>query len=512
MNLTPISSSDASRRPILLWTGLALVILIAHGLLFKFVSDDAFITFRYARNLVAGHGLVFNPGYQVEGYSNLLWVLLSAASQKVGLPALFFARMAGATAMAGLLLLLPGLTTFLLNRGNDHITFLRNRYSGIAAQFLVAGSGAMACWMFSGLETPLFAFLVVWGWHSALHRRTTMAGIVGLLLVLTRPEGIALGLIFSTWSLIPSGELHQAGSRRFVRWLGPAIFVMGTIIFFFWRHSYFGYWLPNTYYAKTGNLADHLKFGLTYNLNFLRFYGLPMVVAIVLATVRRGLNIDRIIDAALSVGLVLFWFSYTTIIGGDGLGMFRFMVPIIPIMTTLTVAVLAGSGWMRRPTTAMAVTIVLALALLPASFLGKERQLVSTHMSEANLGGWILAGDAMARLLPPGGTIALGPAGYIPWKTNMKTWDFNGLFDPEMAHTKSDSFDALAILAHRPDYILIGNVDVTNEQRSELIVPLDKEADLVTHPNFGKYYEQVSLDIGGGKHLQMFMRRALLDN
>ena len=40
-----------------------------------FLCDDAFISFRYARNLLEGHGLVFNPGEYVEGYSNFLWTL-----------------------------------------------------------------------------------------------------------------------------------------------------------------------------------------------------------------------------------------------------------------------------------------------------------------------------------------------------------------------------------------------------------------------------------------------------
>ena len=42
-----------------------LVALIAlhvlHVLRYNFVSDDAFISLRYAANLLAGHGLVFNP-------------------------------------------------------------------------------------------------------------------------------------------------------------------------------------------------------------------------------------------------------------------------------------------------------------------------------------------------------------------------------------------------------------------------------------------------------------------
>src|SRR5438093_6967987 len=43
------------------------------------VVDDVFISFRYAGNLVSGHGLVFNPGERVEGFSNPLWTLLLAA-------------------------------------------------------------------------------------------------------------------------------------------------------------------------------------------------------------------------------------------------------------------------------------------------------------------------------------------------------------------------------------------------------------------------------------------------
>ena len=44
-----------------------------------FLCDDAFISFRYVRNLLAGHGLVFNPGEYVEGYTNFLWIVELAA-------------------------------------------------------------------------------------------------------------------------------------------------------------------------------------------------------------------------------------------------------------------------------------------------------------------------------------------------------------------------------------------------------------------------------------------------
>ncbi|NLA36221.1 MAG: hypothetical protein GX868_11145, partial [Actinobacteria bacterium] len=41
--------------------------------IFRYVQDDAFITFRYARMAAQDHGLVLNPGDRVEGYTNFLW-------------------------------------------------------------------------------------------------------------------------------------------------------------------------------------------------------------------------------------------------------------------------------------------------------------------------------------------------------------------------------------------------------------------------------------------------------
>ena len=46
--------------------------------------DDVFISLRYAENLAAGRGLVFNPGERVEGYSNFAWTVLLAVPAWLG--------------------------------------------------------------------------------------------------------------------------------------------------------------------------------------------------------------------------------------------------------------------------------------------------------------------------------------------------------------------------------------------------------------------------------------------
>src|SRR3954447_8208454 len=46
--------------------------------------DDSTISMQYARNLADGHGLVWNAGEHVEGYSNLLWTLWMSLVHVVG--------------------------------------------------------------------------------------------------------------------------------------------------------------------------------------------------------------------------------------------------------------------------------------------------------------------------------------------------------------------------------------------------------------------------------------------
>ena len=84
---------------------LALLLFTVNVAGLYFLIDDAFISFRYARNLNDGLGLVFNPGEWVEGYTNFLWVILMAGVMKAGLPVEIVANVAGIASGAALLLL-----------------------------------------------------------------------------------------------------------------------------------------------------------------------------------------------------------------------------------------------------------------------------------------------------------------------------------------------------------------------------------------------------------------------
>src|SRR5689334_10099421 len=63
--------------------------------------DDAYITFRYARNLVRGLGLVYNPGERIEGYTNFLWTILVAAGLKLHVAPEVTTKLLGGAAALG---------------------------------------------------------------------------------------------------------------------------------------------------------------------------------------------------------------------------------------------------------------------------------------------------------------------------------------------------------------------------------------------------------------------------
>ncbi len=119
----------------------------------RWVQDDAYISFRYARNLVEGDGLVFNVGERVEGYTNFLWTLMSAAPLAAGsddpLPSMHRAGLVLWFATYGLLLVFGvGLVS-------------RKVYTAPLVAAPLVAHWSFNQWYLSGMETPLVAFLTL---------------------------------------------------------------------------------------------------------------------------------------------------------------------------------------------------------------------------------------------------------------------------------------------------------------------------------------------------------------
>ena len=243
---------------------LALLAYLAY--ISRFFLDDAFISFRYARNLLEGHGLVWNPGERVEGYSNFLWVLELAAIWAVtGVPPEAAARWLSAAytaatlgAMAWWAWRLPGL------RERGLVWWM--------ALALLCSSATFALWTSAGgLETRQFTFFVLLAVvaltaHRGSRRGLAVASLSLALASLTRPEGPLIAACCFAWWVAqeaasaseerPGGGVRAwaLGVIRRMDWRGalwlalPFALIVGA--HFLWRFSYYGEWLPNTYYAK----------------------------------------------------------------------------------------------------------------------------------------------------------------------------------------------------------------------------------------------------------------------
>ena len=219
-----------------------------------FLTDDAFISFRYARNLLEGHGLVFNPGERVEGYTNFLWVMeLAAIWGALGIRPEHSAPWLSVGFTAGTL----GALLWWAARMQG----LRHR--GLAAWMalgLVCGSATFAVWTSGGgLETRQFTFFVL----SAVvclslyrsSRRGLLAASLSLgLAVLTRPEGALIAVVCLGWFAVQRLvderrlSLGRDGLRDLLALAAP--FAILTAAHFLFRYAYYGEWMPNTYYAK----------------------------------------------------------------------------------------------------------------------------------------------------------------------------------------------------------------------------------------------------------------------
>ncbi|OLD65042.1 MAG: hypothetical protein AUI47_03120 [Acidobacteria bacterium 13_1_40CM_2_68_5] len=317
-------SSDGAggsrRARLLLAAGLlaTLALLLAHVAVYWFLTDDAFISFRYARNLRQGHGLVFNPDLdRVEGYTNFLWVVLLAGCDALGLPPETAANLLSLAATLGLWGLVIRFT----------LRFpppAERRWLILVPPLFLAATRSVAVWSSGGLETRLFELLALGGLlrlvvevqaqveHGRLER--PVAAILLALATLTRPDGLVIAATGFGAAGVYLDARDRLRARVLLTWIGVYSLPVATHLLF--RRLYYGDWLPNTYYAKVGGRV-WWSMGWTYlgawALEYAAYLWLPFVVAAVLHHLRRGSAFVPLLFLGVAAAQAL----YLAAVGGD---------------------------------------------------------------------------------------------------------------------------------------------------------------------------------------------------
>jgi len=409
----------ASASPLVLAALLvSLGVLLAHAWSLRFLTDDAYISFRYARNLADGYGLVFNPGFErVEGYTNFLWVLLLAGLDWVGI--------APETASHPLTLALTaGLWGFVAWFSLRESARGGPQWIAAAPPLLLALTRSVAVWATSGLETRLLEFLVVAGAlrlvveveRSVAHgtRGLPWSAVLFGLAALTRPDAVLIGAAAlatgAAWCWLRGRLDLRAHALRFAAW--SAIVALHLAF----RFGYYGSLVPNTYWAKVSNQSwwdmGAMYFAALF-LEYCMWLWIPALALVVLAEWRAFGSKGASQPAAgappspsafpwIAAAVVIPHALGIAAIGGDH---FEYRpadlyFPFAFLAIAAGLRALAAKPLGRRLAPAYVAAIALGLLWLP---LEAQRQFPATYRSR--FPGWAVESLGVNRFLEPEATV-----------------------------------------------------------------------------------------------------------
>lgn len=320
------------------------------------LGDDAYITFRVIWNLLHGYGAVFNPGERVQAYTHPLWMLAMSAAHAVTRE-FFFTALAASYAFALTAVLIVGRSARSL--------------AGMAVAVLwLVSSKAFVDYTSSGLEYPLSYLLL-----AAFYVKFCAVSDAPLTPGELRRLGLLAGLAFV--NRIDSVVLYAAplawlalrGLRRRDERIAPLVlaFAAPAAAWLIFATIYYGFPLPNTYYAKvaTGIPASLLhRQGLAYLLN--SFAHDPITLGTVGALA--GVALRGSIPVRLSAASALLYVAYTVSVGGDFMSGRFFAMPFLVAVIAL-IAILGDRDYYPAAAAALVAYNVL-MPIVPLKTTG----------------------------------------------------------------------------------------------------------------------------------------------
>lgn len=434
-------------------------IFVLHSLLFgSWLVDDAGISFAYARNLAHGHGLVPQVGAErVEGFSNPLWTLLVAP--------VIAADPVDPVIPVKVLSLLLVLGTFLTADAIFRVLLgssVRGRWACAGALMALAVNTSIVAWSVSGLENPLYGLLAALYCLCCVQyaagaepsgRIAVLAGLTAASLALTRPDGV---LFLGGFLLLVGIRCARRAGLWWREMRCAGLFVVVAIVpvlgYLCFRHTYFGDWLPNTYYAKEGPGLHGLAGAggiarecwiQTRDLLVSMFGSWSSIVSVLLVvgTLVIVLRSPRRYRFAGVWACVLCAWAIFCLLPVDWMGEYRFATPVFilcyillfAMMAEVTVMMRPGSTWLRRWVFAAGLVAVLLQTVMiyaPRTC----RFAVSPIGRFQYVAGLAAAFDEYADSLGiRDGSVLCPDVGGLLYYSRLKIYDLGGLCDRRIA-------------------------------------------------------------------------------
>ncbi len=288
----------------------------------NFWVDDAYISLRYAENLLEHGELVYNLGDRVEGFSNFSLVMLSFLFTAFGLDVFLMLKLFGLGCAIGVVYLTMRLIREVVPRTHHRVAIP-------VACWLLAFDSSLALWAPSGLETVWFAFLLlasVWRYEREIREdRLPLSALLFGLLWMTRPEAP----LYLLYVVVRRLCARKRWTRRDGLWVG--LLVLTVVPYEIGGYLYFGQWLPQPFHAKqyTQSLRAFLQQPLV-SAFFLGNFSFTVLVAMAIAGHARSRRISTALWVPALCGLVFVLYARV-----DWMPRLRFFVPVVSFFAAL---------------------------------------------------------------------------------------------------------------------------------------------------------------------------------
>jgi len=399
--------------------------------IFSYTIDDAYITFRYSKNLAAGFGPTYNPGQPpVEGYTTFLWMLLMTFPHLIGVNVAAFSKIVGILLTCGAFALIS-LQTFTLTRD---FPLKARLFFGAFGAFLLGMLPITSIHAIAGMETSLFIFLI--GLMAYLLTLGLLDGsrllfwspLVGLLIGLTRPEGNAIVLLL----LVCAWFFSAQAVRVKLVWYSLVLYILPGVAYFAWRYLYYDLVLPLPFYMKV--LHGGGLFGGASEVGAYLLYLLPGISVLLLAAILR-LRKELFTILVPAAFLLVFYLFPVHAMGFN----WRFIYPATPfIIILVAIGGLTIFDLLRGAIQSNKLWEPLLLAGLFLIGLGNLSSLDGLIKNQNFYGAGISNYKTFGTLLSEYNdkhemTLAIGDAGTVPYYSDWQVIDLFGLNSVEVA-------------------------------------------------------------------------------